>query len=73
MDPAETAAAALKLQANGAKYFFITDSVFNADCSHSLAVAGAFKKNGVSIPWGAFFAPLKHPRGLLSGKWRMRD
>jgi radical SAM superfamily enzyme YgiQ (UPF0313 family) len=61
MDPAETAAAALKLQASGAKYFFITDSVFNADCSHSLAVASAFKENGVSIPWGAFFAPLKHP------------
>ena len=61
VDPAETAAAALKLQASGAKYFFITDSVFNADSSHSLAVAKAFKKNGVSIPWGAFFAPLKQP------------
>lgn len=61
MDPEETAAAALKLQASGAKYFFITDSVFNADCAHSLAVARAFKKNGVSIPWGAFFAPLKQP------------
>ena len=61
VDPNETAAAALKLQASGAKYFFITDSVFNADCSHSLAVARAFKKNGVSIPWGAFFAPLKQP------------
>ena len=61
MDPKETAAAALELQASGARYFFITDSVFNADCSHSLAVAKAFKKNGVSIPWGAFFAPLKQP------------
>ena len=61
IDPEETADAALKLQANGAKYFFITDSVFNADCSHSLAVARAFKKKGVSIPWGAFFAPLNHP------------
>ena len=61
VDPDETAAAALKLQASGAKYFFITDSVFNADCAHSLAVARAFKKNGVSIPWGAFFAPLKQP------------
>ena len=61
MDPEETAAAALKLQASGAKYFFITDSVFNADKSHSLAVARALKKNGVSIPWGAFFAPLKQP------------
>lgn len=61
MDPEETADAALKLQASGAKYFFITDSVFNADCAHSLAVARAFKKNGVSIPWCAFFAPLKQP------------
>jgi radical SAM superfamily enzyme YgiQ (UPF0313 family) len=61
MDPEETAVAALKLQASGAKYFFITDSVFNADCSHSLAVARAFRKNGLSIPWGAFFAPLKQP------------
>ena len=32
MDPEEIAAAACELQANGAKYFFITDSVFNADC-----------------------------------------
>jgi radical SAM superfamily enzyme YgiQ (UPF0313 family) len=61
MDPEKTAAAALKLQESGARYFFITDSVFNADCSHSLAVARAFKKKGVSIPWGAFFAPLKQP------------
>jgi radical SAM superfamily enzyme YgiQ (UPF0313 family) len=61
MDPEETAVAALKLQASGAKYFFITDSVFNADYSHSLAVARAFRKNGLSIPWGAFFAPLKQP------------
>ena len=61
MDPEEVAAAALKLQACGAKYFFITDSVFNADHSHSLAVARAFQDRGVSIPWGAFFAPLKQP------------
>ena len=61
MDPEEIAAAALKLQASGARYLFITDSVFNADCSHSLEVARAFKKNGVSIPWGAFFAPLSQP------------
>jgi radical SAM superfamily enzyme YgiQ (UPF0313 family) len=61
MDPAEIAAAARGLQASGAKYFFITDSVFNADCAHSIAVAEAFKKSGVSIPWGAFFVPLKQP------------
>lgn len=61
IDPEEIAAAACELQANGAKYFFITDSVFNGDCTHSLAVAAAFKKSGLSIPWGAFFAPLKQP------------
>jgi radical SAM superfamily enzyme YgiQ (UPF0313 family) len=61
MDPGEVAAAAAKLQASGAKYFFVTDSVFNADYAHSIAVAKAFKKHGVSIPWGAFFAPLKQP------------
>ncbi|MGD9071372.1 MAG: radical SAM protein, partial [Desulfobacterales bacterium] len=29
-----------------------------ASAEHSLAVAQAFKKAGVSIPWGAFFAPV---------------
>jgi radical SAM superfamily enzyme YgiQ (UPF0313 family) len=61
LDPEEIAAAACELQAKGAKYFFVTDSVFNADCAHSMAVAEAFKKSGLSIPWGAFFAPLKQP------------
>ncbi len=61
MDPEEIATAARGLQASGAKYFFITDSVFNADFAHSIAVAEAFKKSGISIPWGAFFAPLKQP------------
>jgi radical SAM superfamily enzyme YgiQ (UPF0313 family) len=57
VDPEEVARTALELEAAGAKYFFITDSAFNAHMEHSLAVARAFKKVGVSIPWGAFFAP----------------
>lgn len=61
IDPGEVAAAAVKLQEGGARYIFITDSVFNADYSHSVAVAKAFKKAGISVPWGAFFAPLKQP------------
>ena len=60
-DPDAAARGALKLQESGARYFFITDSVFNADIDHSLAVAAAFKKHGVSIPWGGFFTPLKQP------------
>ncbi len=59
--PDEVAHTALALQAAGAKYIFITDSAFNADVAHSLAVAGALKKHGLAIPWGAFFAPTKPP------------
>lgn len=59
--PEEVAATARSLQMAGAKYLFITDALFNSDVSHNIAVAKAFKKAEVSIPWGAFFAPLKLP------------
>jgi radical SAM superfamily enzyme YgiQ (UPF0313 family) len=57
-DPVEVAGIALDLQEAGARYFFVTDSAFNSNVAHSLAVAKAFKQAGVSIPWGAFFAPM---------------
>lgn len=60
-EPGEVAATALQLQHAGAKYFFITDSAFNSDVEHSLAVARAMQYSGVTIPWGAFFAPIKLP------------
>jgi radical SAM superfamily enzyme YgiQ (UPF0313 family) len=66
VDPDEVARTALELQDTGAKYFFITDSAFNSDIKHSLAVAKAFKAAGVSIPWGSFFAPMKLPEGYFS-------
>jgi radical SAM superfamily enzyme YgiQ (UPF0313 family) len=56
---AEVAATAMALQEAGARYLFITDSAFNADMPHSLAVADAFKAAGLTIPWGAFFAPIR--------------
>lgn len=59
--PQAVARTAVQLQAFGARYFFITDSAFNADIDHSLAVARAFRKAGVTIPWGAFFAPMRFP------------
>ncbi len=59
--PDEVARTAMELQEAGAKYLFITDSAFNSDMAHSLAVAKAFKAAGVSIPWGGFFAPLRPP------------
>ncbi len=66
VDPDEVARMALELQTAGAKYFFITDSAFNSDIDHSLAVAKAFKAAGVSIPWGGFFAPVKLPADYFS-------
>lgn len=65
--PPETVARnARQLQDAGARYLFITDSAFNADIDHSLAVAAAFKQAGVSLPWGAFFAPVPLPDGYFT-------
>ncbi len=65
VEPDEVARTALELQTAGAKYFFITDSAFNSDIEHSLAVAESFKTAGVSIPWGSFFAPTKLPESYF--------
>lgn len=59
--PDDVANTAKMLQEAGAKYLFITDSAFNSSYSHSIDVARAFINAGISIPWGAFFAPTKPP------------
>jgi radical SAM superfamily enzyme YgiQ (UPF0313 family) len=59
--PEQIARTAVALQEVGARYLSITDSAFNADVSHSLAVGRAFKKEGLTIPWGGFFAPVSLP------------
>jgi radical SAM superfamily enzyme YgiQ (UPF0313 family) len=64
--PREVAQTAMDLQNAGAKYLFITDSAFNVDYPHSLAVAQAFRQAGVKIPWGAFFAPTIPPKGYFT-------
>ncbi len=61
IDPLEVARTARRLEDNGAKYLFVTDSTFNSDMAHNLAVAQAFKTVGLSIPWGAFFMPARLP------------
>ncbi len=66
IEPEKVARMALDLQASGARYFFVTDSAFNSDIRHSLAVAKAFKTAGVSIPWGGFFAPVRLPADYFS-------
>ena len=59
--PEAVAREALLLRDAGARYLFVTDSAFNSDVSHSLAVAQAMQKAGLGIPWGAFFAPVRLP------------
>jgi radical SAM superfamily enzyme YgiQ (UPF0313 family) len=61
--PDEVAREAWGLQEMGARFLFITDSAFNADVDHSLAVAKAFRRRGLTIPWGAFLAPTRPPDG----------
>ncbi len=63
--PVEAADTAMRLQKSGAAYLFITDSVFNSNIQHSLEVAEAFIRAGLSIPWGAFFAPTQTPKGYF--------
>ena len=65
IEPEAAAQDALRLQAAGAKYFYITDSVFNSHTAHSMAVAEAFIAAGVKIPWGAFFSPMAPPEGYF--------
>jgi radical SAM superfamily enzyme YgiQ (UPF0313 family) len=61
IDPAEVARTARALELAGARYLFVTDSTFNCSIGHNLAVADSFKTAGLSIPWGAFFAPVRTP------------
>jgi len=63
ISPEAAAKDALQLEAAGAKYFFVTDSVFNSHTDHSMAVAEAFITAGLKIPWGAFFAPMVPKKG----------
>ncbi|MBA4393573.1 MAG: B12-binding domain-containing radical SAM protein, partial [Desulfobacca sp.] len=53
---------ARELERAGAKYLFVTDSVFNSSYTHSLEVARAFVQKGIAIPWGAYLAPTKAPQ-----------
>ena len=69
-DPDAVARQARRLEQAGARFLFLTDSVFNASPAHSLAVAAAFRRAGVRVPWGAYFAPFAPPDGFYA---RMAD
>jgi radical SAM superfamily enzyme YgiQ (UPF0313 family) len=66
IDPKKIVQTALELKSAGARYIFITDSAFNADVDHSLAVAKAFGESGLNIPWGAFFSPIDLPHDYFT-------
>jgi radical SAM superfamily enzyme YgiQ (UPF0313 family) len=65
-EPEQVAREAKKLEAAGAAFLFITDSAFNADVKHSMAVAREFIKAGVSVPWGAYIAPGRLPESYFA-------
>ncbi|MBN1758976.1 MAG: cobalamin-dependent protein [Chitinispirillaceae bacterium] len=56
-DPQEVAQEAAVLETQGARYFFIVDSVFNVDNDHVAAVCEAFIRQGVRATWGCFLRP----------------
>ncbi|MBN2577090.1 MAG: radical SAM protein [Deltaproteobacteria bacterium] len=49
------------LVAAGAKFLFVTDAVFNSHTRHNLDVADALVRRRISIPWDAFFLPMRPP------------
>lgn len=59
--PGEVSDTARMLQDAGAGYLYMTDSTFNGSYRHSMEVAKALKKAGISIPWGGFFTPTSPP------------
>jgi radical SAM superfamily enzyme YgiQ (UPF0313 family) len=61
VEPEEVARTARMLQDAGARYLYLTDATLNGSYEHSLNVALAFKKAGLSIPWGGFFTPTPAP------------
>lgn len=64
--PGDVGREARRLQEAGARFLFVTDATFNSDVKHNLEVARAMKDYGVTIPWGAFFAPLEAPEGYYA-------
>lgn len=63
--PKEVGRCARGLQDAGARFLFITDATFNCDPAHNLAVARAMHDSGLTIPWGAFFAPIPMADGYF--------
>ena len=70
--PDEVARVARELEGAGARFLFLTDSVFNGDPAHAEGVAEAFRRAELGVPWGAFFAPTAPPEGFYARMARAR-
>lgn len=46
-----------QMEARGARYVFIVDSVFNSSPTHVLETCAAIRRRGVRIKWGCFLRP----------------
>lgn len=55
--PAQVAEEMAQLQAAGAKYVFIVDSIFNSSVPHVERMCEAILQRGVKLPWGCFLRP----------------
>ncbi|MCX8157489.1 MAG: radical SAM protein [Verrucomicrobiae bacterium] len=53
----EVAEEVAALQAAGARYFFVVDSVFNGAPEHAAAVCEALVRRRLQVPWGCFLRP----------------
>lgn len=69
-EPEAVLAEARMLEEAGARFLVVTDSVFNGSPEHALSVAEAFRRGGLRLPWGGFFAPTPPPPGFYE---RMRE
>jgi radical SAM superfamily enzyme YgiQ (UPF0313 family) len=64
-DPRAVADEAAELEARGIRYFFIVDSVFNADTDHAAAVCEAFLQRGITAAWSCFLRPAGITAGIM--------
>jgi radical SAM superfamily enzyme YgiQ (UPF0313 family) len=61
----EVADEMLQLQAQGARYVFIVDAVFNSSTEHVTTVCEELLRRDVQIPWGCFMRPAGLSREVL--------
>ncbi len=64
-DPDAVAEELAAIQRLGAKYVFITDSVFNTTAEHAATVCEAILRRGVNLKWCCFLRPMDLDRELV--------